>query len=208
MPENYSIPSWRAVQTVLEVTPNYIFYLTACAYAIAVFVPIRWWLRVIGVLAISIALAQQLHDALLLDQGVCLSQGRKLSEQEMIDGAVREILRAYPPNIIKYGENRVPTGEVVSYGMTKPKNPINYKNTAEFYAINPGCCEFKLALSFEEGIDAYARIRDEYSGFVKAHFLVRYLDDKGVHQEVPFKWEMPVSHCATVAPTQRLFFTQ
>lgn len=190
------IPTWEAVKTVLIVTPDYIFYWIAGAYALVLFLRSRWWFRVAGIFAISVALMNQLHIALQLDQGICIAQGRKMTEQEKVDGAVREILRAYPP-LFRVGEK-----------LARPPKPIPYADVAEFHRLNPGCCEFKLALSFEEITDASARIHEEQSGYVRARFLVRYADDSGVRREVPFKWELPVSHCATVVLTDQLYFPQ
>jgi hypothetical protein len=207
--DGYTIPSWSAIETVLRVMHWYEFVLFACTYALTLFLPIRWWQRVLGFAAVSVGLAVLMRNALLLDEGYCLGQSRRLSEQEKIDGAVREILRVYPPSIIRSNEDTDPSGKVISYNLSPPTRPIRYKDVAEFYALNPGCCEYTLRRDIDEGsIGAYSRIREEIAGFVNIRYLVRYVDESGMRQASPFKWSMPISHCGTTEPTERIAFIQ
>jgi|CXWL01.1.fsa_nt_gi c-di-AMP phosphodiesterase-like protein len=176
----------------------YELFAVVATYFSFLYFPKRRWIKVLGVLVITGTLGVFFRDAALHNQDFCIEQNRELSDHEKLDAAVREVIRTYPPAIIKYNF-QYKNGELVGYSNKQPEQPIPYKDLKDFYAQNPGCCHLINMRNVEEGrIDFYARVRWQHSAFVEINYRVKYLDDSNTQREIMHKWSRPISHCADV----------
>lgn len=124
--------------------------------------------------------------------GYCHAAGKFLTDDEKIRMAVADVLKTYPPAVI-----RTP---VVTDGLQftrRPANPIYYRDVDDFLRRNPNCCHVSLS---DEGSESYEpgylwRIVGATSGFVIVNYLVRYLDEDSTPQSKKIKATIPISNC-------------
>lgn len=107
--------------------------------------------------------------------GLCISEGRYLTEQELIDIGIREEFRSYPPR---------------TYPGLLPKvtKPIQYASFDDFIARNPNCCSLTRTAREDFSPAFFHRILGHFAGFVRMEYRVE--------EDVPDVPEMYVSHIA------------
>lgn len=107
--------------------------------------------------------------------GYCLTEGRRLSDDEMIRRAI-EYIEKRPSVTFLEGDGS--TAKLRSYSY------VPYKNTDEFLAENPNCCTFGFNALMSESDGAYPppedlnRLTGNYAGNVKMTYKGTYSDDK------------------------------
>lgn len=190
---------------MFRIVHRYELFAVVVTYASVLYFPKWRWLKGMGVLVITGALGVVVRDAALHNQDICIEQNRKLSDQEKLDAAVREVIRNYPPTIIRHTfESTI--GVQSSHTLSPAKHPILYKDLNEFYELNPGCCQLTDTRDKEEGrIGFYARVRWQYSVFANVIYKVKYMDEINVMREITDERTIPISQCATILEHKNYF---
>jgi hypothetical protein len=109
-------------------------------------------------------------------QGYCSGVQRSLTDEELINHAVQYVLETYPTGVDLV---EIRNGTRVISGSGRPAQPIPYKNAAEFFSINKGCCAVK-----NHGREGWmgswiSRVNGSLTAFVWVRYLVRYRDPGG-----------------------------
>lgn len=121
--------------------------------------------------------------------GYCFPEGKVLSDQEKIRAVVRNVLKKYPPAVI-----RTPIDG--GWSLSSPDKPIYYKDVDEFLALNPDCCELTQMRNLEEGVGFtfMERLKGTASSFARINYQVRYRED-GAVKSVLSKNHFAISNC-------------
>ena len=161
--------------------------------------------------------------AVLNYSGYCFEQNRYLTDEERIRHTVEVVLGVYPD--ITYAYDTLPKAghEVVhdksrccgqgdasrfdgSSGGTalNAEQLILYRDTDEFFAVNPDCCGFaRNGLYGELGsTELWPRLTGYSAGFVNVKFRVRYRDAAGKEQSKLSAVSWSYTTCG--APSARL----
>lgn len=128
----------------------------------------RWVLLSFNVLIICVT-CLTLYRATRNYSGYCSSTGLRLSDEEKIELAIKQVIRKTSPG----GELFIEvSGRAVSTGHRYNYDALPYKNVDEFMSVNKNCCrvvEDWPEIGASPGL--YARITGEFSGFVRIDFL-------------------------------------
>lgn len=211
--------SW--IGQLYQISYSYEVFLFVVAYLSAFFVIKKRWLKIVFLNALHLILVFILIRAYLLNEDICINQGRKLSDQEKIDAAVDDLLRSYPPTkVMQYFND--PTKETFVYGekwnvidnpgVNGNKNRIIYYfNRDHFYQQNPNCCALSdteaplkwKGLAYDKDtwglvIDLHARVRWLYSSWVHITYQVKYLNQYQQELSIVDEIIVPVSQCGHV----------
>lgn len=148
------------------------------------------WMAFVTVLVVVLVVALRfVFSAGMRYAGYCFAEQKTLSDNEKIRAVVRNVLKKYPPAVI-----RTP----VDYGwsVSPPDEPIHYKDVDEFLALNPGCCELTQIRNPEEGIGFtfMERVKGTASSFARIDYQVRYRED-GAVKSVLSKNHFAISNC-------------
>jgi hypothetical protein len=118
--------------------------------------------------------------------GYCHIQGRVLPEEERVRIAIEDVLQTYPPPVRTPPESR---------NMERPTRPIPYAGVEAFRTSNPDCCEVVDELPEGYSPPLSARMRGQFSSFVRLKFRVRYLTNTGVEAEQLVERHVAISNC-------------
>jgi hypothetical protein len=109
--------------------------------------------------------------------GYCYEQGRYISNQEKIEIVAKHIIR--PHQIPKH----MPIEEWLALPISI-RTVVNYRSTDEFFETNKDCCE---VTDFGKGdfgakgekLSVFDKLFGITSSYVRVHYQVRHLDEKG-----------------------------
>ena len=211
--------SW--IGQLYQISYSYEVFLFVVAYLSAFFVIKKRWLKIVFLNSLHLILVFILIRAYLLNEDICIEQGRKLTDKEKMDSAVDYIIQSYPPNKIEqYVDN--PEEKFSEYDKwyyvenptnTDKKNKILYYPSRElFYQENSGCCAlsntaaplkwkgFDSYSSEEWGwpVDFHARVRWQYSVWAHITYRVKYLNSSKQESYIIDEKIIPVSQCGIV----------
>lgn len=128
--------------------------------------------------------------------GYCFPEMKVLSNEEKIRAVVENVLRKYPPAVI-----RTPVDG--GWSVSSPNKPIYYKDVDEFLTLNPNCCEFTKIRDPEEGGPYFMeRLTGTVSGYARIDYQVRYWDGEGT-ESVLSKNHLAISNCGK--PTRKWY---
>ena len=91
--------SW--IGQLYQISYSYEVFLFVVAYLSAFFAIKKRWLKIVFLNALHLILVFILIRAYLLNEDICIEQGRKLTDKEKMDSAVDYIIQSYPPNKIE-----------------------------------------------------------------------------------------------------------
>ena len=151
------------------------------------------WLSLISLLVFSLYLG---HLVQLTQNGYCHSADKYLSDEEKIKLALVDLLKKYPPAILK-NQTGVDTSS-----FSPPIKPIFYSNLEQFLNLNPNCCTFVSPQKFREGpgqIDLIERLTNAATNLIEVKYLVRYLDGDKVPKENKTTTYLYITDCGTPA---------
>lgn len=110
--------------------------------------------------------------------GFCLSQGRFLTEPEIIEIGAREHFRRYPP---------------ASYGtFASVVRPIAYRSFNDFMSRNPECCSVTPTARDGGEPSLFHRLMGRFAGFVRIEYSLE--DDVPEAPETNVVW-VAVTNC-------------
>ncbi len=119
----------------------------------------------------------------------CISEGRFVSDKEMITVAVTDEIR--------YFNN--PGHTVVS--MKLVEKVIPFVGTEEFQKENPGCCKILTGDEEKTALHLYGfldRLFGYYAVIVGLNYTAKYIDMEGIDRQLPVHSEVPVSSCGKI----------
>ncbi|NOT84551.1 MAG: hypothetical protein HOP02_07165 [Methylococcaceae bacterium] len=132
--------------------------------------------------------------------GFCYNQSRFLSDEEKIKIVVQEILVRYP----KLGDvhEQLSTHNGIRQWKTVktwPENPIPYHDIAEFFTINPNCCQvttnYKTIGGEGDTVGCWNRLTGHKSSVVGIRYLLRYQNNEGIIQTKLLEIFPSISNC-------------
>ncbi|WP_162917686.1 hypothetical protein [Dongia deserti] len=122
----------------------------------------------VPVIAVSVAFL--VITAALNYSGFCISQGRFLSEGELIDIGARRYLKRFLP---------------LNYDQFAPtERPVAFASVEEFLLRNPDCCSVTQK-GRDDGVPAlFHRIMGRFAGFVRIEYKLEETPPEGPAREV------------------------
>ncbi len=146
---------------------------------------VRHSFRVLAVLVvIALALTYFLHRS-----SYCFSEGRFVSDGEMIFAAIKDEMRPINRHA-HYGTGRNPGEKYL---------PI--KDTTQFELLNPGCCRILSGDEESNALWPYSLLEEVfgyYAVVVGIDHKIRYLDERAVERMRPVYSTIPVSSCGKI----------
>lgn len=151
--------------------------------------------RALPYIALGVALAYGGHLGYLAQlnyTGYCHAEGKYLTDDEKIRGAVADVLKTYPRAVYLAGTRE----EELRIGRPPPKT-IPYQDVDDFLRLNPACCSVTFVRRNSEGAtpEFLARIVGAPSGFVNVNYVVRYWNTNNQAQSKEVKTSVPISNC-------------
>jgi hypothetical protein len=134
--------------------------------------------------------------------GFCFVEERYLSPQEKINKVVSNLLNQFPKEVYKTPEakfSELANDWESKYGI--PGVPIPYKDSHEFFRLNPNCCHLSSVIKDENGlikIGFWDRLLWGISEFVFVTYSLRYLDRNGDEKTMSVKTHSMVSGCGEI----------
>jgi len=124
--------------------------------------------------------------------GFCFTHFRYLSDDELIDAAIRDVMASGGHSIA------APAGGYINF---RPERPIRYGAVAEFRRLNPNCCRIV------PNDPRWGSLFDEISGRaaknVELTYKVRYLTESGAESSMEAFAYRVVGNCGQVLNTGR-----
>ena len=148
-----------------------------------------------GVIVVAVVYVTYLAN--FLDKGYCFAQSKYLTDDEKIRLALVNLLRKYPPAVIK-----TPVTQI-GWGLSVPKNPIYYRDVDEFLVFNPDCCKVNPAGKYTEGagVTLIEQLTGTATGIVEVNYLVHYLDETNTAQSVKYVDYLHITNCGKPGQT-------
>ena len=137
-----------------------------------------------AVAGVALAVSYYLHRS-----SYCISEGRFVSDREMITAAIKNEVRTINAQA-NHGLGRNP-GE--SY--------LPIRDTTQFELLNPNCCRILTGDEEKDALQPYGILEGvfgDYAVVVGIDHKIRYRDDKGFEQQRAVHSTISVSSCATV----------
>ena len=154
----------------------------------------RWIVVTGAIVVVAVVASRAGFFAGMSYAGYCLREGKVLSDDEKIRTVVMNILKKYPPAVIR-------TPVAYGWSISSPARPIYYKDIDDFISLNPACCEITKTRDPEEGGPYFMeRLTGTVSGYARIDYQVRYWEDGGV-KSVLSKNHLPISNCGK--PTRK-----
>lgn len=132
--------------------------------------------------------------AWLTNNGYCHAEGKYLTDDEKIRVALIDVLREYPPSVI-----RTPIDPTKGGNLTVPKDPINYRDVNEFLYLNPDCCKVRPTETYTEGstVTLLEKLTGTASSVIETNYLVRYRGEDGLERSIKTTPSLHITNCGT-----------
>jgi hypothetical protein len=120
--------------------------------------------------------------------GLCFSQNRFLSNAELFDAAISEVIRRPSHQIVTSRPGGVTFRSV---------NLLKYKDVAEFRQLNPNCCKLVPHNIRDRGpfVDFSDRLFGGAAKIVSVTYTVEFTEEGGQSQSVSATEEYAISNC-------------
>lgn len=125
--------------------------------------------------------------------GFCFEKFEYIDEEHLIDSAIDDVLRRYPPVIPVYSKKNT---DVVDIKV--PESSYSYKGMDEFKNINPKCCGFSLFGEDGKPIGFFDKIRCRKNMYIRVSYDVIYFDASGDRVVTPAVDYVAMSACGDI----------
>jgi len=139
--------------------------------------------------------AREVWNMHLQYEGICVSLGRALTDEEKIRAVIREMNRPIT-SVVNMSTN---VTESTDIGYLRSRK-VPYKSVDEFLMENPDCCSVKIHETHYGSEESWgaSKALGVYAGHVTVHYTLHYLDKDGIEKTIPDTLEWTIQNCGVV----------